>query len=364
MIYVVCDLGFGDSGKGSIVDYLLSKVARRNSPTLVVRYCGGYQAAHHVVHEGVRRRYCQIGSGSLNYPNVDTYIGPRFIFSPEHLTREAKRNMNHSRDSGYTYIDPHCLVATHYARHLNKSSYNQNDSIATCGAGIGVTREYWLKYGQDALFAKDIAGPLLYDKLELMRQRLCPTYNEVANYSVGFGIMGMPQLKNYENIIFEGSQGVLLDENYGVGAPDHVTWSTTTMLHAKQLLAQYNFPEHEVRKIGVLRAYHTRHGSGPFQEDASLTSRLAPLEVDNLNSGPQGRFRFGKLQPNLIEYALSVPNVDVDEIAVTCLDQLTEEEAKESLKTISDFKPVKIESWGCEACHKKDSATLVLPSYS
>ena len=363
MIYIICDLGFGDSGKGTIVDYLLSKVARRDNRTLVIRYCGGYQAAHHTVHNGIRYRYSQIGSGSLNYPNVDTYIGPRFIVSPEHLRREAQRNMNH-RESGHTFIDSHALVATHYARHLNKSSYHKNDSIATCGAGIGATREYWLKYGQDALYIKDIAGPLLHEKLELMRQRICPTYNDPAlneqiDYHIGFGVVGMPVLQNYDNIIFEGSQGVLLDENYGVGAPDHVTWSTTTMLHAYQLMDIYNFPEQEVRKIGVLRSYHTRHGSGPFQENEELTTRLAPLEVDNQNDGPQGRFRFGKLQPNLIEYALNVPNTDVDEIAVTCLDQLTEEEAKESLKTISDFKPVKIESWGAEACHKKDSATLV-----
>lgn len=360
MIYIICDLGFGDSGKGTIVDYLLSKVARRNSKTLVVRYCGGYQAAHHVVQNGVRRRYSQIGSGSLNYPNVDTYIGPRFIFSPEHLSKEAKRNSNH-REGGYTYIDSQALVATHYARHLNKNTIRQD--VATCGAGIGVTREYWLKYGQDALFAKDISGPLFEEKLELMRQRLCPTYSAAANYSIK-GIVGMPMLANYDNVIFEGSQGVLLDENYGVGAPDHATWSTTTMLHAYQLLEQYNFGEHEVRKIGVLRAYHTRHGSGPFSENEELTKRLASLEVDNLNDGPQGRFRFGKLQPELIKYALEVPNCDVDEIAVTCLDQLTPEEAAESLKIVNEFKPVKIESWGAEACHKIESANLVQPSYS
>lgn len=359
MIYIICDLGFGDSGKGTIVDYLLSKVARRNSKTLVVRYCGGYQAAHHVVHGEVRRRYSQLGSASLQYPNVDTYIGPRFIFSPEHLAKEAKRNSNH-REGGYTYIDSQALVATHYARHLNKNTIRQD--VATCGAGIGVTREYWLKYGQDALFAKDIAGPLFEEKLELMRQRLNADYIK-SNYALS-GIVGLPTFQSYDNIIFEGSQGVLLDENYGVGAPDHATWSTTTMLHAYQLLAQYNFGEHEVRKIGVLRAYHTRHGSGPFQEDVSLTSRLAPLEVDNHNNGPQGRFRFGKLQPELIKYALEVPNCDVDEIAVTCLDQLTLEEATESIACVSKFKPVKIESWGAEACHKIESATLVQPSYS
>lgn len=363
MIYVVCDLGFGDSGKGSIVDYLLSKVAHPQKKTLVIRYCGGYQAAHHVVHKGVRRRYCQIGAGSLQYPNVDTYIGPNFIWSPQHLDREYFRNEVYCN---VTFIDSNALIATDYARFLNDLSFKTCPSIGTCGAGIGVTREYWLQYGSDAIIARDLLNRkiTLNSKLELMRQRLCPAYREVVEFALpSFAAIRVPDFYKYDSIIFEGSQGVLLDENYGIGAPDHVTWSTTTMLHAEQIIKENNL-DHEVRRIGVLRAYSTRHGSGPFQEDELLTQRLSPLEVDNRSDGLQGRFKFGKLQPDLIKYALEVPNCDVDEIAVTCLDQLTKEEAKESLKTISDFKPVKIESWGAEACHKKDSATLVLPSYS
>lgn len=358
MNYMLVDLGFGDSGKGAVTHYLLKQ---GEGAALVIRYCGGYQAAHHVVKDGVRKRYSQIGSGTFEVDRpVTTYLGPNFICSPEHLTKELLRNGNGTTTR--VVIDPCCLIATNFQREINKKRLSPD--VASCAAGIAECRSYWLRYGQDAIFGQDLLDQtVLQAKLELMRQRyILDGYKEFASLPLMRGLdltefskqsfwrVYRPTAEAYADIIFEGSQGVLLDENYGVGAPDHATWSTTTLLHAYQIAEQLGITSS--RRIGILRAYSTRHGSGPFEEDASLTERLAPLEIDNGNDGPQGRFKFGRLKANLISYALNVPCCEVDEIALTCLDQLTTEEATASLTLVSKFRPVKIQGWGPEAKDK------------
>lgn len=358
MNYMLLDLGFGDSGKGAVTHHLLSQ---GNGNALVVRYCGGYQAAHHVVKDGVRKRYSQIGSGTFEVDRpVTTYLGPNFICSPEHLTKELLRNGNGT--TAKVVIDPCCLVATNYQREISKTRHLMSPDMGTCAAGIAECRSYWLRYGQDAIFGQDLLDQtLLRQKLELMRQRyIMDGYKEFASLPLMQGLdltefmqhsfwrVYRPAVADYKEVIFEGSQGVLLDENYGVGAPDHATWSTTTLLHAYQIAEQLNIIT-PLRRIGILRAYATRHGSGPFEEDASLTKRLAPLEIDNSSDGPQGRFKFGRLKADLISYALNVPCCEVDEIALTCLDQLTPEEAASSLTLVSKFRPVKIQGWGADS---------------
>ena len=72
---IIVDLGFGDSGKGTIVDYL----ARSALNPLVIRFNGGAQAAHNVVApDGRHHTFAQFGSGML-VPGASTYLsrGPR-----------------------------------------------------------------------------------------------------------------------------------------------------------------------------------------------------------------------------------------------------------------------------------------------
>src|SRR6516165_8493491 len=81
---IVQGLCFGDEGKGATVDFL----ARRLGADLVVRYCGGSQAAHNVVlPDGRRHVFAQFGSGTL--AGVPTYLGPEVIINPTALVREA-----------------------------------------------------------------------------------------------------------------------------------------------------------------------------------------------------------------------------------------------------------------------------------
>jgi adenylosuccinate synthase len=111
--------------------------------------------------------------------------------------------------------------------------------------------------------------------------------------------------------VFEGAQGVLLDERFGFHP--YTTWSRTTFANAAVLLAEAGTSG---RRLGVTRAYLTRHGPGPFvTEDPSLDRP----EPHNRHGRWQGAFRTGHLDAVALRYALEVCG-GADELAVTHLD--------------------------------------------
>lgn len=118
-------------------------------------------------------------------------------------------------------------------------------------------------------------------------------------------------------VIFEGAQGVLLDQ--WLGFHPHTTWSTTTLENADRLLTEANYAG-EVRRIGITRAYATRHGAGPLiTEDALLTQAL-PDAANGFGAWQQG-FRIGWLDLPMLRYACAAVG-RLDSLAVTCVDRL------------------------------------------
>jgi adenylosuccinate synthase len=110
-------------------------------------------------------------------------------------------------------------------------------------------------------------------------------------------------------VVFEGAQGVLLDEWHGFHP--YTTWSTTTFAQAETLLDGV-----PAQRLGVVRTYMTRHGPGPFvTEDPAL----ALPESHNGHGDWQGAFRVGHFDAVALRYALEVTG-PVDGLAVTHLD--------------------------------------------
>ena len=119
------------------------------------------------------------------------------------------------------------------------------------------------------------------------------------------------------DVVFEGAQGVLLDESFGFYP--HVTWTDTTTANAIRLLAEadYNGP---LRKLGVVRTYATRHGAGPLvTEDASLAGCIR--EPHNTGYEWAGGMRFGHFDAVATRYALEVTG-GVDALAITHVDDV------------------------------------------
>lgn len=344
--FLVVGLAFGDEGKGSIVDYLV----REHKADLVCRYNGGSQAAHSVVtSDGHHHTFSQFGAGTF-VPGVRTHLSRFTILNPMSMVVEEE----HLRELGIndawkrTTIDEKALIITPYQQGLNKlMEWSRGESRhGTCGQGIGQTRSDHLEYGDEVLFAGDLSdGGRLRKKLSFIRERCKEKLDkldlsnvvmtaDVKNQLVMFSeealiwlgsfvelymccslpVVGAFRNYNAEVVVFEGAQGVQLDEKYGT-AP-HNTWTNCTYENALTLLKEQGFTGRPER-VGVVRSYLTRHGQGPFPtEDKDLKYP----EPHNIDSGWQGTFRFGALDWTLLRSSITILGA-VDWIAMNHLDQ-------------------------------------------
>lgn len=303
---ITTDLSFGDSGKGATVDYL----CRKFPVDLVVRYSGGAQCGHNVVlPDGTHHCFSQFGSGTLN--GVPTYLDRQVIIDPAALAKEYQALRDY--DPQIT-IHPECLVITPFHILANQKCKKTLEH-GTVGRGVGKTKEYWLKYGSDALKVKDIGTPDAVEKLHLMRHRyllegladwecdptiLARSLQRFAFYKVDY------EKPKHEFAVYEAAQGILLDEYFGFW-PNN-TWTSVTSFEVDD--SQYD----DTLKLGITRCYHTRHGNGPFPTEAHIEIK----GEHNKQHEFQGHFRTGYLDTELLRYALEVDPPDV--VAVTCLD--------------------------------------------
>ena len=117
--------------------------------------------------------------------------------------------------------------------------------------------------------------------------------------------------------IFEGAQGVLLDEWRGFHP--HTTWSTVTLHHALAMVEESD--AEEVCVLGVTRAYMTRHGAGPLPT-RSPELDAQPSDPGNPTNAWQGTMRRGWLDLVLLRYAAEMAGGGFDGLVINCLDHL------------------------------------------
>lgn len=339
-------LGFGDEGKGATVDFLV----RHYDAELVVRYSGGCQAGHNVeLPDGRRHTFSQFGSGTLTPGRPRTFLGPAVIIDPRAALREAEHleALGVDKPTSLLTIHPRCLVATPWHAALNRlrEAARGEGRHGSCGMGVGEARRYWLENGRDAIVASDLWDrAVLCDKLELLRQRALLAAQELLGRAGGDlvrqlslwglstpsvagelselserGALLSAEMPNCETAIFEGAQGVLLDEYRGFHP--HTTWSTVTDYHAWELIEQAGASA--VAVLGITRTYTTRHGAGPLPTfSRELTQRL--VDPGNPSNPWQGSLRCGWLDLPLLRYAAACVG-PLDGLVVNHLDQVAPE---------------------------------------
>jgi adenylosuccinate synthase len=191
--------------------------------------------------------------------------------------------------------------------------------------GVGETAAYALAHPGLAVRVGDLQSPtVLLSKLNTVRDALFADLGELDAppvdacmdaYSVFAAVAGIVDgtgdVLRGGPCVFEGAQGVLLDEWRGFHP--YTTWSTTTVDNAMALL-----DGEDAYRLGVVRTYTTRHGAGPLvTEDAGLTGAFP----DAFNgTGPwQGAFRVGHFDAVAHRYAVRVSG-GIDALAVTHAD--------------------------------------------
>lgn len=314
----VVGLGYGDEGKGTVVNRLCAT----GDYSAVVRFNGGCQAAHNVVlDDGRHHTFAQFGSGTLQ--GVPTHLSQFMMVEPLSLMNEAEglKKIGVPNPLYLLTIHPKALITTPYHWLVNRYREDQRGDArhGSCGRGVGATAEYALqnyyalriedlKYEglviRKLLWLEDWAIAHTDGNIEIQDiVKLSHQYLEFANQ-----VVITKQLPT-GNLVFEGAQGVLLDEH--VGFHPYTTWATCTPDNVFKLVDSV-----DVEVIGVTRTYMTRHGAGPLvTEDKSLNIP----DVHNEAGQYQGAWRVGHMDIPALNYAIDACG-GIDKLYVTHVD--------------------------------------------
>jgi adenylosuccinate synthase len=338
-ISVVVGALYGDEGKGSFVNYLCSQ----SKKPLVIRFSGGHQVGHTVVVGDKRHVFSNFGSGTL--VGAPTYWSEYCTLNPVGVKKEgdALRTMGVNPE---LIINANAMITTPFDI-LQNHRLEEKNNHGSVGVGFGTT----IQRNEDHfhLYARDLLYPKIRDeKLRLIintyyKLNFNPNvehqhaatrklYNEfisacddlVKRYEIADSLVNFQDMK----WIFEGSQGIMLDKDYGFFP--HVTRSNTTSKNAIEMIRKIGIPieNNTINTYYITRAYQTRHGNGYMTNEGLDTSYIKENPNETNVEGFQGKFRKSVLDLDMLEYA-----IDCDEfhnpmsrksIVITCLDQVPE----------------------------------------
>jgi adenylosuccinate synthase len=344
-VTLTCGLGFGDEGKGTFVDWL----SREPGTRLVVRYNGGAQAAHNVVSGERHHTFAQWGSGT--FAGVPTLLSRHVLVNPIFALAEAKTlsSVGVTEPLSLLHVERGAVVTTPFHVAMNRlREMARTRRHGSCGMGIGETMkdvvegaEDVLRVGElmDAKKTRRLLHAVRVRKLAAARAMELPENDAVdrelsllgdeasvelaieryQEFVRGARIVG-PELLTRElaapgQVVFEGAQGILLDQDRGFHP--FTTWTDITWSNADELLTGFDGP---VLRLGVLRAYATRHGAGPMVTATPSWSVLSTHDHNQWGEW-QGSFRSGPLDLVATRYALRVLS-RVDGLLVSNLDRL------------------------------------------
>jgi adenylosuccinate synthase len=345
---VVIGANFGDEGKGVAVDAL----AARAADAVVVRFNGGAQAGHTVMPEhGRRHAFSHIGAGS--FAGAATFLSRFFVVHPEILVREAAELAGLGLRPK-VIVDPDAPVTTPYDVFINRWAEETRGGRrhGSVGTGFGETIERSERghaiavrdLGDAARLSERLACihtawmPLRLAELGIS---LTPERAQAASHPdvvarwldavdwFRHTVFPAPidAIRGRKTIIFEGAQGLRLDQVRGFTFP-FVTRSHTGLKNVLALAADAGI-EH-LEAIYMTRAYLTRHGAGPLPHEVPDLAFADVVDPTNRPNPWQGQLRFAPLDLDALRdtiaadvSAAAATGIAVDAgIGVSCLDQL------------------------------------------
>lgn len=381
---VMCGMQFGDEGKGTFIDY----VAHEKQVDAIIRYNGGSQSSHTVITpEGTLHKFSQLGSGMF-LDKCHTYITENMVVNPDNLMVELEY---FSKATGISipnlirriHIHENCLVVTPYHKLLNRLRELSKGKERRGSVGTGVSEVRYLLQEQEKnqgvpyelplglqikdIYQKDTNNSII-GRIEALQSYVEEFYHQNQSaiwrnmpeemkenmkkeidyllYPQAFFKIAWNYVKNlkqapkdfnlsqciystYEqtlrkkcvNTIWEGSQGLLIDGEYGIKP------NTTFLDTTNQFALSIAYRNDILKKVGIAKAFTTRHGAGVFPTETVEVSRRI-FDQNQNESFWNGKLRFGWLDAILLRYAQKINQVD--ELYLSCLDQL------------SDFETVKI----------------------
>lgn len=324
---------WGDEGKGKIVDLL------SNSYEIVVRYQGGANAGHTVEIDDKKYILHLIPSGILR-DNVICVIGNGVVIDPVALLDEIdfleKQNIS---VKGRLFISQNAHLIMPYHKLLDSISESGKNKIGTTGRGIGPC--YIDKYARKGIKINDLLHPEvlerkireniaeknlllknIYHHEELKVDEIIKSYLEFDE-KIDQYIKDVPSflnqaIKDGKSILLEGAQGALLDVDFG-------TYPFVTSSHPTSggACTGTGIPPNKITDvIGIVKAYTTRVGEGPFPTELLDETGEKLRQVGSEFGATTGRpRRCGWYDAFLVRYSAMINGID--SVALTKLDVLS-----------------------------------------
>ena len=302
-VKVVIGSTFGDEGKGNVVQWLCKQALAEGKKVAVCRYSGGPQAAHTIYHNGIEHICSTYGAGVLL--GVPTYLTNSVLVDPISARREKQILYSKGINSPKIYSNAFCRgYITPYDVYYNQHDI-QTMIDGTCGKGINAAYERIKEkmYSNDPETNLDLSHQYykLFKQIDielpehLKREYISSHYwfNRIAED--GF------YMSDFDVLIFEGSQGLLLDGKYGFNP--HTTPSAVGLNGC----LNYILDNANIEAYFVTRTYTTRHGNG-YEPKFPITIPDWKKE-SNIDNQFQGKFKTGLLEIKLLQRAFDRHNI-------------------------------------------------------
>jgi adenylosuccinate synthase len=333
---VVIGTQWGDEGKGKIVDLLTAHAHT------VVRFQGGNNAGHTLVVNGQKSVFHLIPSGIL-YPEKRCLIGNGVVVDPEVLLEEMKELSERGISVGPDRLGlserAHLIMPYHKAIDIAREKAKGGSKIGTTGRGIGPCYED--KVARIGLRAIDLTEPgVLEEKIiqnlkeknfylasflgaaPLESQPIVERYRLFSNELTPFIVDVSAELDEVKrengNILFEGAQGTHLDVDHGT----YPFVTSSNPVAATACVGAGIGPKALDSIVGIVKAYTTRVGQGPFASELEDEIGDYLQERGQEFGATTGRpRRCGWLDTVVLRYSARVNGLT--HLAITKLDVLT-----------------------------------------
>ena len=339
-LQIIVGAQWGDEGKGRIVDWFAA------GADFSARYNGGDNAGHTVT-VGERIFKLHLIPSGIIHPQVTAVLGNGMVINPRTLFEEMdklhKMGIPVTPERMRVSYAAHLITPEHQALDIALEAARGKDNIGTTGRGIGPA--YTDKATRRGLRVADMLAPDFDERIgdhvdetnrtlnmlaapELDPASVCAEYRGYAerlkHYIADTSIELDAAMRSGKVILVEGAQGTLLDVDFGTYP--FVTSSSTTAPGALTGLGLGMDAARDASVIGVVKAFQTRVGSGPFPTELSgdLAMRLRGTGAnpwDEYGTTTGRPRRVGWLDGVLLRYAVRINGIS--ELAVTKLDILS-----------------------------------------
>lgn len=365
---VLLGLQWGDEGKGKIVDAIADQY------DLICRFQGGPNAGHTIVIDGNKFVLHTIPSGVFR-PNVINVIGNGVVVDPITLTRELEQleAIGISSEKIYLARKAQLILPTHRLLDAASEASKGKEKIGSTLRGIGPT--YMDKTGRNGLRTGDLENPKFREKYQALKTKhlqlsqLYPNIDFDLEKEEDAWFASLEKIKSLKmidcayfvneaidqgkKVLAEGAQGTMLDIDYGtypfVTSSNTITAGVCTGLGVS--------PKQIGKVIGIVKAYTTRVGGGPFPTELLDETGEELRKIGSEFGATTGRpRRTGWLDIPQLRYAVMINGVDV--LAITKVDCLN------TFKTIKAATAYEIEGAQSEKLPYDINAKEITPVYS